>query len=143
MTTIATTTGTMTNHVARLYAVALALAVLFLTWAVVAARPWGAEPAKDPRLVVLERREERLRRQSIRVQRIVNRRFAAYRVRLKQRQAEIAAVNAANASAAAAAPVADASSGGGGGGGGGASVSAPAAAPAVVSLPPVTQTASS
>ena len=129
----------MTNHVARLYAVALALAVLFLTWAVVAARPWGAEPAKDPRLVALERREERLRRQSVRVQRIVNRRFAAYRVRLKRRQAEIAAVNAANASAAAAAPTAVAPSAGGGGG----SVSAPAAAPAVVSVAPVTQTRSS
>jgi hypothetical protein len=140
---IATTIGTMTNHVARLYAVALALTVFFLTWAVVAARPWGAEPVKDPRLAALERREERLRRQSIRVQRMVNRRFASYRVRLAQRRAEIAAANAANARAAAATSVAVAPSGGGGGAGGGGPVSAPAAAPAVVSVPPVTQTASS
>jgi hypothetical protein len=31
----------MTNHVARLYAVALALVVLFLTWAVVGRPPLG------------------------------------------------------------------------------------------------------
>ena len=129
----------MTNHVTRLYAIALALAVFFCTWAVVAARPWAADPPKDPRLAALERREERLRRKSIRVQRIVNRRFAAYRVRLKQRQAEIAAVNAANAAAAAATPVAVSSGSSSGGGGG----SAPVAAPSVVSVPAVTQTRSS
>ena len=125
----------MTDHVARLYAIAIALAVFFSTWAVVAARPWAAAAsAKDPRLVALERREQKLRRQSVRVQRVVKRRFAAYQARLKQRQAEIAAVQAANASAAAAP---SASSGGGGGGGG--SVSAPS----VVSLPPVTSSGTS
>ncbi|MDQ4018992.1 MAG: hypothetical protein M3188_04045 [Actinomycetota bacterium] len=129
----------MTNHTVRLYAVALALAVFFLTWAVVAAKPFGGEPNEDPRVVALERREAELRRKSIRVQRIVNRRFAAYRVRLKRRQAQIAAVNAANA-AAAAAPLPVASSGG-------SSATAPAAPAApsvgVVSLPPATQTRSS
>jgi hypothetical protein len=129
----------MTNHTVRLYAVALALAVFFLTWAVVAAKPFGGEPNDDPRLVALEQREAELRRKSIRVQRTVNRRFAVYRVRLKRRQAQIAAVNAANAaSAAAAVPVASS----------GASSAAVPAAPAapsvgVVSLPAVTQTRSS
>jgi len=122
----------MTNHVARLYAVALALVVLFLTWAVVAARPWGATTAeKDPRIVALERREAQLRRKSVRVERQVKRRFAAYEVRLRKRKRAIAAIEAANASAAAAAPAVPA---------------APSAAPpsvSVVSLPPITSTSSS
>jgi hypothetical protein len=32
----------MTSHVGRLYALALALVVFFLAWAVVAARPWAS-----------------------------------------------------------------------------------------------------
>ena len=122
----------MTNHVARLYAVSLALVVLFLTWAVVAARPWAASAAEqqDPRIVALERREAKLRRKSVRVERQVKRRFAAYEVRLRKRKRAIAVIEAADASAAAAAPVAS---------------SASAAPPSVgvVSLPPVTSTSSS
>ena len=38
----------MTNHVARLYALALALVVFFLAWAVVAAHPW-ATPRRPTR----------------------------------------------------------------------------------------------
>ena len=119
----------MTDHIARLYAVLLSLVVLFVTWAVVAARPWAAEAAtKDPRLVALERREERLQRQSVRVKRIVERRFAKYEKRLRERQAAIAAIQGANAAAApaAAAPAA---------------VSAPSVS--VSALPPVTQSGSS
>jgi hypothetical protein len=114
----------MTDHVARLYAVALALVVLFLTWAVVAARPWSAAAAeKDPRIVALDRREAKLRRQSIRVERQVKRRFAVYEARLRKRKRAIAAIGAANARAAA----------------------APSAPPSVgvVSLPPITSTSSS
>ena len=121
----------MTNHVARLYAVALALVVLFLTWAVVAARPWAASAAEqDPRMVALERREAKLRRKSIRVERQVKHRFAAYEVRLRKRKRAIAAIQAANASATATAPAVS---------------SASAAAPAVasVSLPPITSSSSS
>ncbi|HEX2045198.1 MAG TPA: hypothetical protein VHF23_06190 [Gaiellaceae bacterium] len=126
----------MTDHVARLYAAAIAIVAFFVTWAVVAARPW-AEPAapSDRRLVALERREERLRRESIRVQRVVERRFAAYRVRLAERQQQIAAAQAATATPApsvSAAPAAPAPA-------------APAPAPSVgvVSVPPVTSTRSS
>ena len=114
----------MTDHVARLYAVALALVVLFLTWAVVAARPWASSAAeKDPRIVALERREAELRRQSVRVERLVKRRFAVYEARLRKRKRAIAAIGAANARAAA----------------------APSAPPSVgvVSLPPITSTSSS
>jgi hypothetical protein len=112
----------MTDHVVRLYAVALSLAVLFLTWAAVAARPW--EPvvdAQDPRLAALERREEALRRRGARVERAVERRFARYERRLRAREQRIASVRAAG-------PVAPAAS-----------------APAVglVSLPPVTSSRSS
>jgi hypothetical protein len=122
----------MTDHLARLYAVALAIVVFCLTWAVVAARPWAHEQEKDPRLVALERREAKLRRESVRVQRLVERRFAAYRVRLRQRERELAAVSAATSVAApASAP---------------APVAAPAPAAPVVSVvpaPPVTATRSS
>jgi hypothetical protein len=114
----------MTDHVARLYAVALALVVLFLTWAVVAARPWAAPAAeKDPRIVAFERREAKLRRRSVRVERQVKRRFAVYEARLRKRERAIAAIGAANARAAA----------------------PPAAPPSVgvVSLPPITSTSSS
>jgi hypothetical protein len=124
----------MTDHVARLYAVSLALVVLFLTWAVVAARPWAATAAEqDPRIVALERREAQLRRKSVRVERQVKRRFAAYEVRLRKRKRAIAAIEAANANASAAAAVPAASA-------------APSAAPpsvGVVSLPPITSTSSS
>jgi hypothetical protein len=122
----------MTNHVARLYAVSLALVVLFLTWAVVAARPWAASAAeKDPRIVALERREAKLRRRSVRVEREVTRRFAAYEARLRKRKRAIAAIQAANASAAAAVPAAA----------GAPSAAAPSVAP--VSLPPITSSSSS
>jgi hypothetical protein len=120
----------MTDHVARLYAVALAIVVFSLTWAVVAARPWAA-PEEDPRLAVLERRELRLQRESVRVQRLVNRRLARYRVELRDRRAAIAAASAAAASTPAASSAAP---------------SAPlpdAPSVSVVSTPPVTATASS
>ena len=120
----------MTNHAARLYAVALALAVLFVTWAVVAARPWAATAAeRDPRIVALERREAQLRRKSVRVERRVQRRFAAYEKRLRKRKREIAAIQAANAEAAAAPVSAPAAR----------PAAAPAAAPppvSVVAVPP-------
>lgn len=121
----------MTDHVARLYALALGLAVFFLSWAFVSARPWAHEstPAKDPRLVALERREQRLQAEAARVNRQVARRFARYQVELRKRQAQIAGVQRANAAPIPTAP-------------------APSAAPAapavrVASVPPVTSSQSS
>jgi hypothetical protein len=87
-----------TNHVGRLYAVALALVLFFLTWAVVAARPWSA-PAADPRLKVLAARETQLRREAKLVNRIVARRWTVYRAALHARKAEIAAHSAQPAAA--------------------------------------------
>jgi hypothetical protein len=82
----------MTSHVARLYALALGLLVLFVTWAAVAARPWpsSASPARDARLVALAAREQRLRLESIHVRRVVARRWIAYRVALRARNTQIA-----------------------------------------------------
>jgi hypothetical protein len=131
----------MTSHVGRLYALALALFVFFLTWATVAGRPWSAHatPRTDPRAAALAAREVRLRHETVVVARLVHRRWTIYRKELRRRQQRIAAVNRANdaaarqaqlaASAAAAAP---------------AGVSA-VAAPSVriVSLPPLTVTRTS
>ena len=122
----------MTDHVARLHAGALALLVFFLVWAVVAARPWAQPAETDPRAAALDRREQRLARESRRVNRVVERRFATYRQRLARRQREIAAA-AASASAAPSA--------------GAVAAAAPAAAApppvAVTAAPPVTSTGSS
>ena len=132
----------MTSHLGRLYALALALFVFFLTWATVAAHPWSmrATPRADPRAAALAARQLRLRHESVLVARIVRRRWAIHRKQLRRREQQIAAVNRANAAAArlaqlaasanAAAPAVSASA---------------AAAPSVrvVSLPPVTVTRTS
>jgi hypothetical protein len=100
----------MTSHVGRLYALALALVVFFLAWAVVAARPW-ATTAADPRLKTLAVREARLREEARIVNRVVARRLAAYRTALRARNAAIAAAKtraARQASASYAAPAAGA-----------------------------------
>jgi len=83
-----------TNHVGRLYALALALVVFFLAWAVVAARPWATARA-DPRLKALAVREAQLRTEAKLVSRVVARRWAAYRTALRTRQAAIAAAASA------------------------------------------------
>jgi|SRR5581483_4199618 len=90
----------MTSHVGRLYALALALLVFFLAWATFAARPWAGTAGASPQLRSLAAREQRLRRESIAVRRVVAQRWAVYRAQLRQRQA----LNAAAATAPAAAP---------------------------------------
>ena len=129
----------MTDHVARLYAGALALLVFFVVWAVVAARPWAEAGETDPRMAALERREQKLMRESRRVNEVVQRRFATYRRRLARRRKEIAAAEAA----AAAVPAAPATAGTVPPG---PAAPGPAAAPppvAVTAAPPVTSTGSS
>lgn len=93
------------TSVARLYAVAAAVLVLFLFWAFAAARPWGDPPA-DARIATLAAREQRLRSESARVQRLVDRRWLVYRARLAERRLAIADVTRQNAQAAAAAAAA-------------------------------------
>jgi hypothetical protein len=110
----------MTSQVGRLYSIALALFVFFLTWVVIGARPFVASGSEsDPRLAALEKREQRARRESVAVQRLVKRRWATYRAQLRQRQSQIASAQQAQAAAAQAPSV------------------------RVVSLPPVTSTRTS
>jgi hypothetical protein len=130
----------MTDHVVRLYAFAGALLVLFLTWAAIAARPWAPHAAAkaDPRWTALVVREQKLRHQSIVVQRVVARRWRVYRVRLAARRHAISAAVSRHQHELAAARASLASS-----------YSAPASgysgAPSVrvVTLPPVTITRTS
>jgi hypothetical protein len=89
----------MVSHQGRLYALALALVVFFLAWAVIAAHPW-ANASADPRLKALAIREVQLRHEASLVRKVVAKRWATYRVRLKLRRAEIAKVAAASAAAA-------------------------------------------
>lgn len=87
----------MTNHIARIYGLAGAVLVFFLTWAIVAAHPWQATSkaaSRDPRLARLALREQHLRHEQVRVRRIVDRRWARYREALATRKQEIAAARA-------------------------------------------------
>jgi len=126
----------MTSHVLRLYALVAGTVIFFVTWAAVAAHPWATTQTKtDPRLGALAAREQRLRVESVRVQRIVERRYARYRRELRVRRSEIARVLARQARARAAASAQAAS----------AATPAAAAAPAVqvVHLPPLVVTRTS
>jgi hypothetical protein len=103
----------MTSHVARLYALVAGVFAFFVAWAAVVAHPWQTQTtAQDPRVAALAARQERVHVESLRAQRIVSGRWAAYRAALAKR-------NAANQPAA-----------------------APTAAPSVrvVTLPPLTVT---
>jgi hypothetical protein len=90
----------MTSHIGRLYALAIAILVFFLTWTAVAAQPW-ATPQADPRLKALAAREQRVRLESVVVGRIVHQRWAVYRKELVSRQTQIAAAKHAQLVAAA------------------------------------------
>lgn len=94
----------MTSHVGRLYALALALLVFFMAWSVFAARPWATSAKTDPRVAALAAREQRIRHESLVVQRIVQKRWVVYRAELKKRKALIAARQAQLAAAPVAGP---------------------------------------
>ena len=96
----------MTSHHGRLYALASSILLFFVVWAVIAAHPWATPKAsaRDPRLLALAQREQRLRKEAGLVQRVVERRytdyrarFAAYNAALAMRQARIAAARRAAA----------------------------------------------
>lgn len=88
----------MTDTSHRIYAVVIAVVIFFVSWAAVAAKPW-ATATPDPRLAAIAQREQRLRGDAQLVQKVVDRRMAAYRIALKARNARIAAVNAQAAAA--------------------------------------------
>jgi pyruvate/2-oxoglutarate dehydrogenase complex dihydrolipoamide acyltransferase (E2) component len=100
----------MTSHHGRLYALAASVLLFFVAWALIAAHPWASAKAasRDPRLVALAQREHRLRKEAGLVQEVVarrysdyRRRFAAYKVALARRQAQIVAAQKAAAAQAA------------------------------------------
>jgi hypothetical protein len=76
------------TSVVRLYVVAAATVVLFLGWAFAAARPFG-DASPDPRMEALAAREQRIRAESVRVQRLVDQRWAAYGRRIAERSRAI------------------------------------------------------
>jgi hypothetical protein len=78
----------MTSGLGRIYAIALATVVFFLTWAVIASRPWVETPdAKtDPRIVALNARERRLRKDAIEIRAIVQKRWTIYQAQLVRRK---------------------------------------------------------
>jgi len=118
----------MTNHVVRLYTLAVAVVVLFLAWAVIAAHPWQvrSRPAADPRVHALALREQRIRHETVVVRRIVARRWRRYQVALRHRRQQIATAQKHHQQAVAAAAAAP---------------SAPSVQ--VVTLPPLTVTRTS
>lgn len=95
----------MTNHVARLYALVVGVVVFFVVWAAVAAHPWAtvATTSADPRVAVLAARQQQVRLESIRVQKIVTARWAVYRRALAAHNAAVAKAQSVAAQAPAAA----------------------------------------
>ena len=69
------TTPRMTSGV-RLYVVAAAVVVVFVAWAFAAAHPWG-DAAPDPGVLALAAGEQRVRREQVRGQELVDRRWAS------------------------------------------------------------------
>jgi hypothetical protein len=138
----------MTNHVARLYALAVSLVVFFAMWIAVSTHPWpqstkSTATAVDPQIARLKVRERHLRAETRRVNLIVKRRSSAYHAALARRNhanavaraqhnAQLTAAHQAARAAtrAVSAPVY------------GTSVTAPAAV-RVVTLPPVAATRTS
>lgn len=124
----------MRNSTARLYVFAGTLAVFFVLWATVAAKPWTAasaatKPALDPRLRALNRWERRLRHEARAVDRTLALRWRDYRHRLRVREREIAAVRRRHAQELARARAAGAAASA-------AASYAPAPSAGVVTLPP-------
>jgi len=83
----------MTNGLGRVYATTLAIVVFFLSWAVIAAKPWVSAPAAktDPRILALNAREQRLHRDAIQIRTIVQKRWTVYQAQLVRRKHVIAA----------------------------------------------------
>jgi hypothetical protein len=66
--------GSMTDHVARLYVLAVAVLIFFVAWAAVAARPWApttSAAAPDPRIQALIVKQQRVRAEALAVQRVL------------------------------------------------------------------------
>jgi hypothetical protein len=82
----------MTNNFGRVYAITLTIVVFFLSWAIIAARPWVSAPeAKtDPRIAALNVRERRLHKDAVEIRTIVQKRWTVYHSQLVRRKHLIA-----------------------------------------------------
>lgn len=88
----------MTSQVVRLYAVVAGVLAFFLAWAAVAAHPWvSTTTVADPRVAALAARQQQVHLESLRVQKIVRARWAAYRVALAKRNTAAAKLASAPA----------------------------------------------
>ncbi len=65
----------MTDHTARLYALAVAILVFFVAWAAIAARPWATSSTsaatQSSQLVALAAKERRVRADALAVRRVL------------------------------------------------------------------------
>jgi hypothetical protein len=65
----------MTDRVARLYVLAVAILVFFVAWAAVAAKPWATTTSAataDPRIQALIVKQQRVRAEALAVRRLLN-----------------------------------------------------------------------
>lgn len=95
----------MTNAIGRFWAIALALVIFFILWAVLAGKPWvSASAPADPRLSALQAREQTLQNQALAAQQTLNKRWAAYRAALIRHQGSLTAQQRAQLAVAPAGP---------------------------------------
>lgn len=95
----------MTNTIARFWAVALALVVFFILWAVLAAKPWTSSGAPaDPRLASLQAQEQKTQNRALAAQQTLNKRWAVYRSALLRQKGSLTAQQQAQLATAPAGP---------------------------------------
>jgi hypothetical protein len=95
----------VTSTIARFWAVALALVVFFILWAVLAAKPWvSSGAATDPRLAALQAREQKTQNQALAAQRLFSVCWAAYRSALVRQKGNLTAQQQAQLATAPAGP---------------------------------------
>jgi hypothetical protein len=97
----------MAKSIGRFWAIAVALVVFFVLWAVVAARPWVSSSGTsltDPRLAALQAREQKIQNQAIAAQQTLNKRWAAYRAALLRHRGSLTPAQRAQLAAAPAGP---------------------------------------
>ncbi len=80
----------MTKQVARLYVLVTGVLAFFVAWVAVATHPWAPRPVQDPRVAALAARQQQVQLESMRVKRIVDARWATYRVQLAAHNAALA-----------------------------------------------------
>ena len=95
----------MTNAIGRFWAVALALVVFFILWAVLAAKPWvSSGTPSDPRLAALQAREQKVQTRALAAQQTLNKRWAVYRSTLLRQKGSLTAQQQAQLATAPAGP---------------------------------------